>query len=887
MRGNWNTALRDRLHAVPADAREIVEAVRTVNADIRQRKDRFEEWDSGSGLTAQPDWIELTDATQSLVSTLTHDDDFTTGLVRTDTTRLAAQVQFTKRNHEISQISVRLDPNEDTVTGANVAKWYCEVHQLYRVTNEGAISGEERELFRLHPGPIEVTAPGAAGQVDFSFIGKDLIRLQRTPYRIPIIYVFLWGKQSDGSSATNYGWQCDTADTEFTSGGVTVSTAWLILNVNGTWEGVGNKPGGQPDAFPTIAITEGSYAAATATYTSDLFDLTAAPTKDVELVASTDTPDDSTVTTQWRTSTGPDVWTTFVDGDLAGVDNTARGGTDLSAFAATTTYALRATLTPNTDLNRSPRLRALGVREVERWDLDNLVRLEGGEQRVDPVTMQTTPPTVNLYIQRDGIRDYEDLGTRILSQTHIADLEFRIWWGHPDLARSKWLLWDSLWIQNSVGTLSEIQIECFSALDKLVYRLPVGATTGSASRTAYSPENESYEDAWRNIIAEVGIPDRLEGAAPEGTTTISKRVTDSWAKHEMQYISRLDGGCIIGSQGRFKHVDMHDLSTGLSAIIPREDLQTISTTPGHDRRRPILFAQWDYDELGGGFLEERRSVDATALANLRATYTRIDENLDEEMMRWVDTEADADVIASRELTAFATGVIVWTIQTTLAHPYLEIGDRIAAETDTFVAREPYSGNAIRGRNWGIGRIIAADRTGQQFALWLHSYADILSVESTVQRGDLLERVLTIPWWAFEAEDPAVDSITKTGQVLQAGTVANNKARAEIVFPPGFTEVRNIRIRALTGDGANTGTVTADFHLSQDAGFPGTVITVTDTDTAGTWTTSTGTEFTGDASLNRDGSYFVRITLIPTNAVTDARLAWVQLIGGSRLKVPPL
>jgi hypothetical protein len=280
----------------------------------------------------------------------------------------------------------------------------------------------------------------------------------------------------------------------------------------------------------------------------------------------------------------------------------------------------------------------------------------------------------------------------------------------------------------------------------------------------------------------------------------------STAKRESDNIAFLAGGTFISSQGRIKYRQMFDSVEGIAAIIPREEVQTIAVSPGWERRQPVLFIRWGWDDGTRQFRNESRYVDEIVLDAMGRTHVGADEFLDTEISRWIDTLALANTVGVRHRKYFATGVILWEFGTTYRYPELEIGDVVAAETDTFVARDPHSDRSIVGRAWGIGKVVGHNREGTRFTLWLPSYADIVTNASVVDRsgdGQLITLRVGPDAFTFDLVLTSGTTYTRTssgsGFGIHPGT-AQTDHWLTVDFPTiRARDVRRLRMRYSTDD----------------------------------------------------------------------------------------
>jgi hypothetical protein len=441
------------------------------------------------------------------------------------------------------------------------------------------------------------------------------------------------------------------------------------------------------------------------------------------------------------------------------------------------------------------------------------------------------------------------------------------------------MLWDTFWITGPVvGLPSELRITCETQLARLAHVLPVGATSGSATREAFVQTNETLDDAHANILAEISLPDRYDGRrVPDNTLVVSKRVTNSRAKVEIDNLAYLGGGTMISSQGRIRFVQLFESTEGVRAVFPRGEVQTFSTDPGWERRLPVTFVKYDWSDTARGFRKERRSVHENSLLNLGRTFGQSDEWVDENITRWIVQDADADTIGERHVQAFGVGLITWEFGTSYQFPELEIGDCVVAETDVFIARDPNSDREIVGRAWASGIIVGHNRLGNRFVIWVPSFADILAASTAVTTEGRAVVTRYLAHTAFRpVESTAVGLEYEDGYLVLESNPFPQECWASIDRPAGATAILDVRMRSLCGDGSTNGAVEVAIHESADGTGTDIVSTVRSTD-AGTWATTEANSIgTPPVTLTAGTSISARCFLTPTDDPLQARLLWVEV-----------
>ena len=172
-------------------------------------------------------------------------------------------------------------------------------------------------------------------------------------------------------------------------------------------------------------------------------------------------------------------------------------------------------------------------------------------------------------------------------------------------------------------------------------------------------------------------------------------------------------------------------------IFGLEDLEPVSITPGFRFRTPTFFAKFDYIDSQDRFDKEVRRFHGPSITNLGPGNLDAIENLDTVIAKWFQTQAHAEAIARRTVNSLGTGLITWAMRSPYLYPELEIGDVVLAWTDRFLARDPNTGRGLSGALYSRAVIQEVrDEWGQDFTLWIQSYADILSTFDVADRETL-------------------------------------------------------------------------------------------------------------------------------------------------------
>jgi hypothetical protein len=271
----------------------------------------------------------------------------------------------------------------------------------------------------------------------------------------------------------------------------------------------------------------------------------------------------------------------------------------------------------------------------------------------------------------------------------------------------------------------------------------------TARRTPVVYNNQSLAAVAQDLIQnEIELPARYQGAGVADTTTlVSKAITDSDAKAELDAIAFAAGVAYISSQGRVKAVDFMGGAwssdptptwtlnpSAVVAVIPSEEIQPLDVTPGYRQRVPQYFAKWGWDPVAGKYAAEVRGFNAGALAALGAATLDPPVELDDIVAQYLQTAPQAQAIAQRQVQTLGAGMILLRFRTTYPRPWLELGDVIAIQTDRFVAKDPNTARSLKGQLWVIGKVQEiGDFLHREFAIWVRSYADLLAASEAANR----------------------------------------------------------------------------------------------------------------------------------------------------------
>ena len=762
-----NLPLQRYLERATTLARPIVEAVITTNEDIKDTKQEYLDADSTTG------WTELEEGGARLERSATDQIAHSPTLSNPQTTNLNGPALGTPVDVLVIEWAGESDPENielhtlvadlDPASGGSkeVEEWWAQLFRVHSIEAADPLDESSEKIWHFQQlgGIQKVTAGASAGDVTFNFgaFGNSSLTVGAAPdllegvnagdegvVTVPTTCVWIWGVKAGGIAA-NIGWRGDGTKSTASSGGNTFSKfefkdTTTIGTVGPTKEYVAASNG-----LPSFSLKGASYSAATITFSTNPVDLGAVPTNTVEFVAEGMEPGGSSLTFEVHDGSS---WQEYADGDKAATDNTADGGFDLSGVALAQTYDMRVTLTPTTTADMSPTVRRLGAREITSSDLDGLVKLGAAEFQVDPVTLRPEIAELQMELIRDGIRDYRDTGTELISDNYISALTFRIWIGHPDLERRYWLH-HSDWVidrQDSAG--ASIMLTLVSPLSFLRQTIPVVDTINNKQEPLeYDEDSATLTSTISDLLTgQISLGGRYIGPMPSDTDAVGKKITkERKAKDEIDRLAYLAGGAVIESQGRLKFVDMFpNRAAGVEDVFPQEEVSTVRVDPGYEHRRPQFGVSygWDPEQDDGRGAYEGLSLatNNNAIENLGQARIQAAEELDDETAMWLPSSANsgdtfADTISTRAIDNLGAGRILWQFESaSYPRPHLEPGDLVAVQTDRFAARDPHAGRALRGTLWGIGAIVGVhDVLGTRFSVWIQDYADILPGSATISK----------------------------------------------------------------------------------------------------------------------------------------------------------
>jgi len=563
-----NTELQKRLERADSGVRPIVQAVVTESEDII---DTYGEW-SGADAIGGFDVLNIgairlagSDATH--LSQATNDTGFSELNGPHNPPFGAAVVEWSgvdsTENIEIHSITARLNP--DTGAGKNVSVWKC---QLWRLARVGARDTETDTAWELQAltDTVSVTAGAATADVKFDFSGNDYVVTPGPPpdmrgetipsgseYYYATTVVQIWGVQADGSAATNTAWRADSASASKTVSGHTLThTRFLAAQSPESYQTATVFDTDDGTACPYLIIKGRTYTSQTITFSSagNMIDLGTTSLNTLECVARAAEFGGSRVTFQIATTSS--TFHNYFDGDVIGASSPT---TNLAGMAKAQKYKMRATLDPSTDGDTSPAVYEMGVRNITKTDLDGLVNIGPCRWAVDPVSLRGEIGEINLEFLRDGILDYRDAATELLSDNHLDDVEYDIWIGHPELDRRRWLYIDRFVEDDRETAGAGINLTCVSRLASLRQEVPpIANSTMSTSIKSRSPVEYSAAKAssiYTDLISnQIALADRYIGPGIESTRVYSKNLKKIRpGKNYLDEVCYLEGGSVISSQG--------------------------------------------------------------------------------------------------------------------------------------------------------------------------------------------------------------------------------------------------------------------------------------------------------------------------------------------------
>lgn len=271
---------------------------------------------------------------------------------------------------------------------------------------------------------------------------------------------------------------------------------------------------------------------------------------------------------------------------------------------------------------------------------------------------------------------------------------------------------------------------------------------GAADSTINGSWTATVVDSTHFSVPVLGLGGDAGGswAYPGGTGTtviVSKTITDSNpnpipgqpattddAKLELDAIAYIAGFVNITSQGKIKAVDVFG-SQAVKVIFTPEAIKPLTIAAGLRQRQAEAFVRWGWN--GSFYQGEAYGVNAAALTKLgNATIdpTPLSDTISQWLVQQTGDPANqcgiANALATRIVSTFGTGLILWTFESTLPYPELELGDLVAVPTDWFVGTDPASGAAYSGPLYALAIVQSCEPNGRQFSVWTRSLSDLVA-----------------------------------------------------------------------------------------------------------------------------------------------------------------
>lgn len=761
MRAGWfgNTELQQYLKQATPKAREIVEAVRAVASDIIDTGVEWADSDSYTGYSAL-----ASGGARIYGGTYTH-LEHTAGSAESENLgftdpHFAALIDWDpdiSAEREIFSVDAYLVAQADAGEAKEVVWWEA---QLFRVV---ALYGESEDYGMMGLAPVSnrVRASAATGgsspdTITFTFHtdGKWAPRIGEEPHDYdsgesddrktgPMTVVILWAVKTNGEPAANAAWIYD-------------SSANFSDKADGRLQGIefqgASVPAGENKnhtyieivddqiGIPRLSIIGNTYSSQTIEFTAaegNELDLGAAPTNDVEVVAQAETPSDSSITYELNDGSS---WFEVLDGDIIGQDNTDTGGKDLSSMSAVQTYDARVTLSPATDGYTTPTVRRFGVQEIETYDLDGMCIVSEPTWAIDPLELKSEITEVTIEILRTGIQDFRDFATTFASENYINQVEFRLWLGHPNLDRHKWMHIDSFRVDDIEYDGPVIRYICLSVLGEMRVAVPP-LTEGTSTREPITYSQDTLKTAYEDIVdGQVGLSGRYRGAGVENEdyTVTHLGIEDSDGKDEADALAFFAGGAIITSQGKIKFQEVFDEEATPLAFMPTEVIDWVKITAGLRNRVPEYFVpyNWSISEDGAvrRYENEVRSYHTNSLSRLGRGGLDSVKVMPDKLSRYIYTEELAEHLGSRMILNAGVGILLWRYRTIYCYPWLEPGDTVVVQTDRFAIQDPNSGEALKGNLYALGVLVEVTGSfGREFVIWIQNYSHITSSDAVIDR----------------------------------------------------------------------------------------------------------------------------------------------------------
>lgn len=731
----------------------------------------------------------------------------------------------------IDRFTAQLHPKQDGGQPKDVAWFIC---QPYALLEAGPREGEDPGLFGLVTlvplcDPVRVPAGDGTTAQDYVFSfydrsftgpGHTIVTLSRKPRPKSVkwktasvgatgvtnaeydgsstTFWFLWAVTADGSPASNIGWARDSGVNEVVNGSRKLRTVRISSTTFAPGRWLAEMPGAGVDAArPAFRckIECGSYAAANLEYTAggNQIDLGATPTETVEFAAVAGVPDGCGSVFEVRND-ADSAWLPFTDGQTA-----AEVG-----VSQREEYKVRWRASPNATNDATPTLWEIGVRDVKKVWLSDLIKSIRARWAIpDVAELVPNIPEFEIVLIKNGEQDFNDRVTKLLSTNTIGSLAFRFWRGDPARPRAEWLHKDDAALLDDYDpTAADVTILAHSPLVFVNGALPVYNTT-TQKREPLQLANKTPKQVYAEIVNNQLAPDiparyRGEGLIDE-SCLISQTLQDSDGLTELNAIHHV-AGCVLSTcAGKLKSFPMFGPGA-VQVLFPSQKIRWRSTAPGLRQRVPRFFAKYGYESATGEYAGETRLISGNDIFATNLKPSRIDAvtDLRDDVCRWVPGEELAKRIGKRRVDTLGAGMLVWSFTSSEPHPELEFGDVVAVETDRFFARDPsqVSQRTLKGALWAICRVIEHDIEGKEFGVWIQSYTDIFSGSDAATRTGFgpAQPILsiTIDFTIAGAAIGTIQCDATTGSIKMVGRKTGFPSLADVQAQPA-TDGRNVSI----------------------------------------------------------------------------------------------
>lgn len=469
MRAGLTSTLIEQMRRADPKVRPMVEALTIDAEDVMRTYDQWGDADNLAAFTQLGNGgVKLTGSFATAVEHL-NQDGYYEDIIPAATRSVVhiSSMDFT-RISSIRRLSFYLHANVDA-GGKEVEQWRLRFWHVKKITiiHDYDTTYEKLDLVQIGS---EVIDDSPAANDEFVAFTVDLAGLNPltegwtlgTSMERCNIFAEITALKASGG-AGNAGLGFDSGEDSKTTNSTTIRT--VSLDYGDTRLGDVYTHGGALK-LAYCKVETGSYSNQTVSFSdagTDVLDLGAVPSNTVEFVGRGEVPGGTALTYEVRKDNDT-AWVMFTDGQTSD---------DLDGVGKTQEYEMRANLVTNADSNMTPIVRELGVRELVRTDLDGLVQVRGPRWSVDPITLKGEIGEVHLIGIRDGERDFADAMTVLMSNNDIGDILFRVYMGHPDLARGDWLHIDNFLIDDYTPSPASIDVVGVTALSQVRQAIPV------------------------------------------------------------------------------------------------------------------------------------------------------------------------------------------------------------------------------------------------------------------------------------------------------------------------------------------------------------------------------------------------------------------------------